>query len=66
MVPHASVYPSPKQDFYLPETPITYNLMGSDCSTPITRFFPPNFEKKNEKRVSGVPGIWCEIRKIGQ
>ena len=31
--------------FYLPETPITHNLMGKDCSTPITRFFHPNFEK---------------------
>ena len=38
--------------------------MGTDCSTPITRFFPPNFEKKHEKSVFGVPFIWCEIRKI--
>ena len=37
--------------------------MGTDCSTPITRFFPFNFEKT---RVFGVPCIWCEIRKIGQ
>ena len=22
--------------------------MGTDCSIPITRFFPPNFEKKHE------------------
>ena len=67
MSPHISVYPRPKQDFDLPGTPITHNLMGNDCSTPITRFFPPNFEKKNMKKcVFGVPCIWCEIRKIGQ
>ena len=68
MVPHASVEPSPKQDFDLPKTPITRNLMGRDCSTPNTLFFlPPNFGKTHKnKRVYGVPCIWCEIKKIGQ
>ena len=50
----------------LPETPITHDSMGTDCSTPITRFFYSQFWKKNKKKhVFGASCVSCEIRKIG-
>ena len=60
--------PNTHQTFFdLLGTPITYNLKGTDFSTPITLFsFLPILKKNMEKCVFGVSSMRCEIRKIGQ
>ena len=51
--------------YYTRANTVIHNLMGTDCSTPITRFSLPILKKNMKKCVFRLPCIRCEIA-LGQ